>query len=348
MATAVGPAGTRCGNGMLSASPPTLEGMSHLSLMLAAQASAAVPGLTLVSTTDISDEHRHAALATDVDSRAWVVELPQTDDEELSTRERIGALGAIGDGLRSRLPFGVPRIHGETNVRGRTLTVGEWLPGFRPDPHKLGPEAVASVAQAMATLHAIPASALYEQGRPIHSANESQRIAVGVVDRAAGTTLLPQSLLRRWEAAYEDTELWQFEPCIIHGRLRLDSFLVESDRVTAVTGWRSLQVGDPARDVAWVTAPTMKDFLSPIETAYRQARPTADQRLFQRGRFWAELDIARWLLHGLDTGNQVITDQATAAINELHDRVGGDLESTLTEPITRAPHPLAEPPASED
>jgi len=107
--------------------------------MLAAQASAAVPGLTLVSTTDISDEHRHAALATDVDSRAWVVELPQTDDEELGTRERIGALGAIGDGLRSRLPFGVPRIHGETNVRGRTLTVGEWLPGFRPDPKKIAP-----------------------------------------------------------------------------------------------------------------------------------------------------------------------------------------------------------------
>ena len=347
MSTAVGPVGTRCGNGKLPLSPPTLEDMSHQSLMLAAQASAAVPGLTLVSTTDISDEHRQAALATDVDSRAWIVELPKTDDEELGARERIGALSAIGDGLRSRLPFGVPRIHGETNVRGRTLTVGEWLPGFRPQTNSLAPEAITSIAQAMANLHGIPASALYDQGRPIHSANESQRIAVGVVDRAAQTTLLPQSLLRRWEAAYEDSELWQFEPSIIHGRLRLESFLIEGDRVTAVTGWRSLQVGDPARDVAWVTAPTMKDLLAPVETAYRQERQTADPRLFQRGRFWAELDIARWLIHGLDTGNQVITDQATAAINDLHDRVGGDLSQTLTEPITRAPHPLA-PPTTDD
>lgn len=334
----------RCGNGALQTSPPTLGGMSHLSLMLAAQASAAVPGLTLVSTTDMSDEHRQAALATDTDSRAWLVELPLTDREERDTRERISALRAIGDGLRSRLPFGVPRIHGETNVRGRTLTVAEWLPGFRVAANKLTPALAQSTAEAMATMHAIPASALYDQGRPVQTANDAQRTAVGIVDRAAQTTLLPQSLLRRWEAAYEDSELWQFEPAIVHGQLRLESFLVEGESVTAITGWRSLHVGDPARDIAWSTAPAMKPQMPTIEHQYRQTKPSADRKLFQRGRLWAELDIARWMLHGVDTGNEEITRQATALINELHDRVGSDLEQALTEPITQTPHPLAEPP----
>ena len=334
------PRGTRCGNGIRHATPLTLEGMSHLSLMLAAQASAAVPGLTLVSTTDMSDEDKSAALATDSDSRAWLVELPKTDAEELRARERIASLQAIGDGLRSRLDFAVPRMHSETNVRGKTLTVAEWLPGFRVSADKATPGIQASIAQAMASLHAIPASALYDQGRPIHSANESQRTAVGIVDRAAQTTLLPQSLLRRWEAAYEDSELWQFEPTIVHGALRLDSFLVEGERVTAMTGWRALHVGDPARDVAWVTAPTAKNLLDGIDNAYREAKPSADRRLFQRARFWAELGIARWLLHGIDQGNDEITRKATEQINELHDRVGGDMGQTLTEPITQAPHPI--------
>jgi len=317
--------------------------MSHLSLMLAARASAAVPGLTLVSTTDMSDGEKDAAFATDTDSRAWLVELPRSDSEELNTRERIEALRAIGDGLRSRVGFGLPRIHGEINVRGKTLTVAEWLPGFRTSAAQVTPALTASLAEAMATVHSIPASALYDQGRPIHSANEAQRTAVGIVDRAAQTTLLPQSLLRRWEAAYEDPELWQFEPTIIHGGLRLDSFLVEGDSVTAITGWRALQVGDPARDVAWVTAPTAKTIQAGVENAYRGARPGADRRIFQRARFWAELDIARWLLHGMDHGDEDITRKATAQINELHDRVGSDMDSALTEPLTQTPHPLAPP-----
>ena len=314
--------------------------MTHLSLMLAARASAAVPGLSLVSTSDMSDPRRYQALATDTESRAWVIELPRTNEEESETRERIPALRAMGDGLRSRLPFGVPRIHGDQNVRGHTLTVAEWLPGFRIAVSSVTPGISAALGEAMAGLHAIPSSALYEQGRPITTANEAQRTAVGVVDRAAQTTLLPQSLLRRWEAAYEDQELWQFEPTIVHGSLRLDDFLVEGERVTAITGWRSLHVGDPARDVAWVTAPAMRDIAQSVETAYRSHRPSADKRLFQRGRFWAELDIARWLLHGLDTGNEEITRDATALINDLHDRVGNDLDNALTEPITQVPHPL--------
>lgn len=321
--------------------------MTHLSLMLAARASAVVPGLSVVSTIDTSGEATRGALITDTDSRAWMVELPLNDDEELRQRERIPALAAIGDGLRSRLPFGVPRIHGESNMNGRTLTVAEWLPGVRVSASTLSSPVTHAIGEALGALHGVPASALYDKGRPITSANEAQRLAVGIVDKSAETTLLPQSLLRRWEAAYEDPELWQFEPTIVHGNLRLEHFLVEGNRVTGITGWRSLHVGDPARDIAWVTAPAMKTHSHDLETAYRAARPSADKRLFQRGRFWAELDIARWLLHGIDREDQTIIEDATAMINELHDRVGTDLESTLTEPITQAPHPLHRPPTTD-
>lgn len=317
--------------------------MTHLSLMLAARATAAVPGMVVVSSSDISDERRYGALLTDSESRAWLVELPRMDDEEVEQRERIPALRAIGDGLRSRLPFGVPRIHGESNVRGRTLTVAEWLPGSRTSIDKLSPAIAGAIGEALGALHGVPSSALYDTGRSITTANEAQRLAVGIVDRAAGTTLLPQSLLRRWEAAYEDPELWQFEPTIVHGSLRLDHFLVEGARVTAITGWRSLHVGDPARDIAWTTAPAMKGRGHEVENAYRTARPSADKRLFQRGRFWAELEIARWLLHGMEIQDNEIIEDATVLINELHDRVGHDLDSALTEPITQTPHPLYRP-----
>ena len=316
--------------------------------MLVARATEALPGFTAVRVMEASTDLMRQALVEDAEGHTWLVELPRSQDEEASHRDRVLVARAIGEGLRSRLPFSVPRVAGHADVRGRTLTVTPWLPGERPRGARLSPELIESMAHAIAALHQIPASALYDQGRPVLSALDSMRAAAQIVDRAARTTLLPQALLRRWEAAYEDHALWHFEPTIVHGALHLGSFLCEGNQVTAVTGWRQLHVGDPAKDLAWLTGPTMKDTLDHARAAYLRARPDSDRHLFQRARFWAELDLARWLLHGLDTRDEAMVDEATDLIHSLSDRISGDLEHTLTEPITQQPHPLAQERQRED
>jgi len=316
--------------------------MSHQTLMLAAQAAAAVPDMQLVKTAPFDLPGVRSALAWDTDGHVWVIEVPESDDAESKQRDRISGAQAIGEGLRARLPFAAPRVIGTTTVDGRTLSVGAYLPGARIRHDKITPDIAAAIGQAIAQLHAIPASTLYDQGRPVHSATDAMRKATSIVDKAAKTTLLPKNLLRRWEAAYEDRDLWQFEPTIIHGALHLGAFLTDGNAITAVTGWRELSVGDPARDVAWFTTPQVAQQLEPAKTSYLDTRPDADQRIFQRARFWAELDIARWLLHGIEIRSEEIVDEATQLINELHDRISGDMESDLTEAITQAPHPLSD------
>ena len=310
--------------------------------MLAAQAAAAVPDMQLVKTAPFDLPGVRSALAWDAHGQVWVIEVPETDEAESKQRDRISGAMAIGEGLRARLPFAAPRVIGTTTVEGRTLSVGEYLPGARIRPDKISPELAAAVGEAIAQLHSIPASTLYDQGRPVHSATDAMRKATSIVDRAAKTTLLPKNLLRRWEAAYEDRDLWQFEPTIIHGALHLGAFLTDGTSITGVTGWRELSVGDPARDVAWFTTPHLTERLEPAKTSYLDTRQEADHRIFQRARFWAELDIARWLLHGIDVRSEEIVDEATQLINELHDRISGDMESGLTEAITEAPHPLSD------
>ena len=311
--------------------------------MLAAQAAAAVPDMQLVKTAAFDLAGVQSALAWDSDGQVWVIEVPESDDAESKQRDRIAGAQAIGEGLRSRLPFAAPRVIGTTTVKGRTLSVGAYLPGARIRPDKITPEMAAAIGQAIAQLHAIPASTLYDQGRPVHSATDAMRKATSIVDRAAKTTLLPKNLLRRWEAAYEDRDLWQFEPTIIHGALHLGAFLTDGTAITGVTGWRELSVGDPARDVAWFTTPHLAARIEPAKTSYVDTRPDADHRIFQRARFWAELDIARWLLHGIEVRSEEIVDEATQLINDLHDRISGNIETELTEVITEAPHPLSDP-----
>lgn len=310
--------------------------------MLAAHACAAVPDMHLVKTSAFDLPGVESALAWDGDGHTWIIEWPLSDEAESKQRDRIAGAQAIGDGLRSRLPFSAPRVVGTTTVEGRTLSVAQFLPGSRMTPDKIPVALAMAVGQAIAGLHEIPASTLYDQGRPVHSATDSMRKATSIVDRAAQTTLLPKALLRRWEAAYEDHELWQFEPTIIHGALHFGAFLIEGTAIAAVTGWRELSVGDPARDVAWFTTPRLAERLENAKTSYLDTRSHSDHRIFQRARLWAELDIARWLLHGIDIRSEKIVDEATQLISQLHDRISGDLDAAITEPITQTPHPLSE------
>jgi macrolide phosphotransferase len=93
--------------------------------------------------------------------------------------------------------------------------------------------------------------------------------------------------------------------------------------------------------LAWLTTPSASAFVNAVMTSYRSGRPQADRNVLQRGRLWAELDIARWLLHGIDSDQEKIVEDATEMLQTLNDRVSGDMDQALTMPISHNKHPLA-------
>ena len=314
--------------------------MGHTALMLSALATSAVPGFHAVSAQTLSSAEKDAALVYDVEQRPWLVELPTSAQSEVAHTETLRAIKALSEGLRSRLSFRVPRLAGTTEVGGHTLSVCEYLPGQAPAAHKVSPILAASIGTALAQIHSLPTSSVQDYDRPADSTIDSLRECAGIVDRAAATGLLPQALLRRWETACEDAGLWQFEPTVIHALMQLGHLLVDNDSVVAVDQWRDFRGGDPAKDLAWLTTPGSSPFANAVLTSYRSARPGADRWVMQRARFYAELDVARWLLHGIDVSNDTITEDATAMLSALHDRVSGDMDQALTQPISQAKHPL--------
>lgn len=309
--------------------------MSLTPLMLSALATSAVPGFQAVSAHGMPSAERNSALVHDVNGQAWIVELPTSDSEQSRFEQRLDALRALGDGLRSRLPFQVARVAGTTDVQGKTLAVTDYIPGHTQNPKQVTNEAARSIGAALAAIHELPTASVIESHRPNLSALDELREAAHIVDRAAATGVLPQSLLRRWEAACEDRGLWHFESAVTHGQMQLGRFVLEGDAVVGVTGWRSFRVADPARDIAWLTTPASIPFATAVITEYRSVRAGVDRWFLQRARFWAELDVARWLLHGIDTRSESIAQDATAMLQALSDRVSGDLEQAITAPITQ-------------
>ena len=315
--------------------------MARSHFTLAALATSAVPDLDVSGAGSFSHGGGgdfDSALLTTRDGSTVIVRVPATQVAETEQSADLVALRALTTGIRSRLPFDVPRYLGQAPVAGTSAIVYEFLPGehIAVEDVPPGDGLAGSIGHAIAAIHALPTAFVGEAGLPVMSAAECLSAANAVIESAASTGLLPTALRDRWRDAAADHSIWQFQPTVINGSLTADSFLVERDVVSAVLGWSALRVGDPARDLHWLLA------LNPEATdgalgAYASTRQVATDRQFtQRAMLYAELEVARWLLHGREVRDQSIVDDAVEMLDGLVDRVHSNSMnalSTATGPI---------------
>ena len=304
-------------------------------LTLAALATSAVADLDVTQAAAIGGTGGEvdSALLSTRDGRTLVIRVPRSAAAESEQSADLVAIRALSDGVRARLPFGVPRMLGQAPVDGTRAIVSEFVDGTPLRLARITPGIAASIGQAVAAIHALPTSVVADVGLPQLRAIDVMREAVTTLDRAAATGLVPAALLRRWEGAAEDSALWQFTPTVINGSLSATSFLVVGDSVTGLLGWARLQVGDPARDLFWMLGSSDPNVPETAFDAYHQARGIHDREVGRRAVFAAELELARWLLHGTERRSTEIVDDAVAMLHALLDRVGGD----LTHPLSAEP-----------
>ncbi|TDW30923.1 phosphotransferase family enzyme [Cryobacterium psychrophilum] len=299
--------------------------MARSHLTLAALATSAVSGL------DVARTRRHSsgahglfdsALIVCTDDRTLIIRVPNTQAAETEQSSDLVALRALTAGNRSRLPFDVPDFVGQTPVSGTRAIVYELLAGDTFDADALtGHAGVAgSIGRAIAAIHGLPTAFANTAGLPQQTAEECRTAAIDVIDQTADTGYLPAALLRRWETATDDDALWQFAPTVIHGSMSADSFLITDDSVSGVLGWSGLCVGDPAHDLHWLLS-ARGDAAETAIVAYTTARQIGDSRITQRAMLYAELELARWLLHGTATRDQSIVDDAVVMLDGLVETV---------------------------
>lgn len=309
--------------------------MARTHLTLAALATAAVPGLDVQSTrshTGSGHGEFESAVVTARDSRQIIIRMPRNASAETEQAADLVSLRALTTGVRSRLPFDVPTYLGQAPVGSTRAMAYDFLPGESVDLDSLTETdgLAASVGRAVAGIHSLPAAFIGDAGLPQQSAPEARAAVIALVTRAADTSHLPAALLRRWEEATDDDSLWRFAPAVINGNLSADSLLISDDAVSAVIGWSGLRVGDPARDLHWLLA-ARGDAAESALAAYAAARgSSADRLITQRAMLYAELELARWLLHGIDLRDQRIIDDAVSMLDNLVDSVHGDVMNPLS------------------
>ena len=307
--------------------------MARSHLTLAALATSAVPGLDVAAAAAFGSSRGSdfdAALLTGRDGRHWIIRAPRNARAEAEQSADLVALRSLSAGVRTRLPFAVSSFAGQVPIESTRAIVYEFVYGNKVPLHAIthGADSLAaSIGTAIAAIHSLPTSFVADAGLPVMTAGECLRASVTVLDRASATGLVPAALLGRWEKAAEDAKLWQFQPTVTNGALTADSFLSADGVVTGVLGWQDLRVSDPARDLQWLLANSPA-----AETAfdaYTQVRGAGDRQVKQRAMFYAELELAKWLLHGTEMRSTEIVDDAVGMLTALADSVHSDVMNPI-------------------
>ncbi|PFG19132.1 phosphotransferase family enzyme [Serinibacter salmoneus] len=298
-------------------------------LVLAALATAAVPGLEVVATREprgVEDHLEYTGLLDSV-GRSWIVQAPR-DVLGASTLDSawrfVRALEADGAALPFALISPAGFAHLETGMRAAVFPQPPGTP-LRLELLTPGPGLAAGLGRALAALHELPHEVAAQAGAPVYSAEECRTRLLSEVDEAARSGRVPAGLLRRWEAALEDVRAWRFQPTVVHGELDEQRVLVEDDQVAALTDIGGVHVGDPASDLAWLVAAAPEDALESVLEAYSFSRSgEVGTLLIARAHLLSELAVARWLMQGLRTDQAEVVAEAAAMLADLAEAVDGD------------------------
>lgn len=317
--------------------------MRRKPIELAAVATAAVPGLTPTAFSSALDDPADfdSALLLDSEGKRWRVRSPRHAEASARLETEFLVLRAFAPGIRAELPFLMPTVAGSVRLGSLSTFVYSHLSGTTRSVEELtaGPERLArEIGVALAAIHDLPHSLVSNADLPSYTPNEFRQRRLNELDQAATTGKIPPSLLLRWEHALEDVSLWRFNPCVVHGDLHEDNLLVDGNRVTAVTGWTDLRIGDPADDFAWLVASNEQDFVDTVLSSYTESRRDApDKHLLRRAALSAEFALAQYLVKGIASGDAGMISEAEGMLETL----AGDIAEHGGQPISVEPLPTA-------
>lgn len=298
----------------------TLSGMASTPLTLAALATSAVSGLQVTGYRELPGDANteHSILLTTSEGEL-LVQLPTSAAAEVHHSAKILGQSALTLGVRERLPFDAPQVLGMTRKNDTRAIVSTYIHGDHFDVEDVEPDAllIESIAATLSAIHALPVNIVVQQGLRTRTPNDARLDAKAILDRAYRSGLVPETVNQHWNEVLSDLVLWDFQPVVIHGSVSDDTLLVTEDVIVGVLDWSELSTGDPAQDFAWLAAAEAGVLERTADLYAQDHYGQSGQTLIARARFWHELEIAEWLLHGIEHRDQSVIDDAVALFDQL-------------------------------
>jgi len=296
--------------------------MAKPSLILAALAADALPGLKFVQVQNLTREGVPITveLLTTDEGRLILLKSPLNSLANTALGTEVRALQVLKN---LNLPFSISTFLGKTSAKAiRNALAFEYVPGASIDLSRVRSDdaLISSIGQAISTIHSIPASVLGNSGLPEYEPAQSVRAKVAEFDRAMDTGKIHPDLLERWQNALFDVNLFKYQPTVVHGALKSEFLLAEGHQISGITEWGQLSINDPALDLAFLHGEAPAEIVAAILLAY-ESTTRADRNLKQRAHLYFELAHTTYLLEALERGDEEQIETALALLAQLHDEL---------------------------
>ncbi|MFM5967842.1 MAG: phosphotransferase [Micrococcales bacterium] len=319
--------------------------MGNTPLILAALTKAAAPALNIVHVGQLfGDSSLKYAIVTDSDGKQYEARMPRSQAALTELELELRALKALDESARARLPFAVSSLVGEAkHSKGLRVFVLGHVPGREVELERTSPSGTLAenIGEVLGAIHNLPASVVVDAHLPEYNPADIALKYVNEMDRIAATGKVPAALLDRWQTALEDVSLFRYQPTVVHGSLDSQTVLQgEVDHaqiVTGITNWSQLHIGDPAEDFAWIFGSGLNELCDVILMSYNTRHPNKDETLRQRAQLYSELAIGRYLLAGVNSGDEGIIEDAVAILATY----ASDLEEGLLPHLGLVQAPIA-------
>jgi macrolide phosphotransferase len=290
------------------------------SYSLAALAAAAVPGLRPTRTTSIATPQDDLDVSGVVgeDGRRALVTCPCSTAAGMALEKSL----RVGEALRSTpLAPLVPATLGSVPLSegGRAAVTDP--PAGEPllfDRLVASDELVTSLGEVLARVHSVSVATAEAAGVETFRAPAIRAARRKQFLRAQEVGSLPAALVQRWQHALDDDALWEFTPVLTHSDLSEEGLFVRDGRISGIRDWSAARVADPADDLAWLVSTLEPHQLDVLLGAYREhvAAPP-DDALADRAQTVGEFAVLEWLLHGVESEDESIIDDARGMLADL-------------------------------
>lgn len=318
----------RCVGSPRGADPSYVEKVKISPLYLAALAVCAIDGLDAVGTRPpyIETDDFVTGCVLDSRGRRWIVKCPKDSTAATALEAEAGLAPLLLEELRrGELPFDIIRPTGFAPVSngGRAMVYPEPF-GTPSDFAALVDEEARELGRTVAAVHLLPRKIIEHAGLPVYNAEECRLRQLAELSDAEQVSRIPSVLRRRWTDALENKELWDFQPVVVHGNIDSENFLWSGSTVSSVQGFGEAHVGDPATDLVHLLD-LEPEILDCFTESYQNTRGQhLDEHCLTRAFLVNELNIMRWLIHGIRTENEAIARDAQSMLVELAEEIEAD------------------------
>ena len=180
---------------------------------------------------------------------------------------------------------------GEADFNNPTVLICNHLNGNARELSLLTTDDCVNAGTAIGAIHRLSPSFLTKSDYPSFTTGQIRTQLTSWIKRLRQAGNIPTEITDNWSRVLETDGLWSFDTCPVHGGFKDGDFLFSGSTITAITNWQSMQINDPARDLAWIFAKLNEQHRNALLSAYgRILGSRLDSMIMLRANLWLQME----------------------------------------------------------